>query len=72
MDGSIKWDECSYNLKYSQSDSNSDMVPNYQFLINGGYGLKILVYSGDDDSVCATVGTQDWVSHLPTLLWLTC
>jgi hypothetical protein len=29
-----------------------------------GYGLDILVYSGDDDSQCATVGTQDWIWSL--------
>ena len=37
------------------------MVPIYQYLINGGYNLNILVYSGDDDSVCGTVGTQSWI-----------
>ena len=38
------------------------MVPIYQYLIEGGYGLDILVYSGDDDSVCGTEATQKWVS----------
>lgn len=37
------------------------MVPIYQSLINGNNGLNILVYSGDDDSVCGTVGTQSWI-----------
>lgn len=37
------------------------MVPYYQYLIDGNFGLNILVYSGDDDSVCATVGTQGWI-----------
>lgn len=58
----IKWEQCSYTLNYSNTDGQLDMVPYYNYLIDGGYGLKILVYSGDDDSVCATVGTQDWVS----------
>lgn len=31
---------------------------------DSGYGLDILVYSGDDDSQCATVGTQDWIWSL--------
>ena len=22
---------------------------------------KVLVYSGDDDSICATLGTQQWI-----------
>jgi len=37
------------------------MVPIFQYLIDGKYGLKILVYSGDDDSVCATIGSQQWI-----------
>jgi hypothetical protein len=56
----------------------NSMVPIYQYLIDGGYGLNILVYSGDDDSVCATVGTQDWIwdmgynvyNHIFILLYL--
>jgi len=28
------------------------------------YDLDILVYSGDDDSVCATIGTQSWIWDL--------
>ena len=42
-------------------DSATSMVPVYQYLIDGGFGLDILVYSGDDDSVCGTVGTQSWI-----------
>lgn len=26
--------------------------------------LRILVYSGDDDSVCATRGTQMWIDNM--------
>jgi hypothetical protein len=59
------------------------MTPIYNYLIDGDYGLNILVFSGmcmacllvvfhlghekfssfagDDDDVCATVGTQDWI-----------
>jgi len=33
-------------------------------LIDGGYKLNILVYSGDDDGVCATIGTQNWIWDL--------
>jgi hypothetical protein len=57
------WDECSYTLKYSSADGQVSMVPIYQYLIDGGYGLNILVYSGDDDGVCATIGTQEWVRY---------
>lgn len=61
VESSITWSECSNSVKYNTSDSMVSMVPTYQFLLNGGYGLNILVYSGDDDSVCGTVGTQSWV-----------
>jgi carboxypeptidase C (cathepsin A) len=37
------------------------MVPIYQELLNGTSGINILVYSGDDDSVCGTIGTQSWI-----------
>ena len=30
----------------------------------GKFGLDIAVISGDDDSVCATIGTQDWIWDL--------
>ena len=42
------------------------MVPIYNYLLKGGFGLKILVYSGDDDGVCGTVGTQKWIWNLET------
>jgi len=44
----IKWGECSSSTRYNMSDSDNSMVPIYQELINGGYNLDILVYSGDD------------------------
>jgi carboxypeptidase C (cathepsin A) len=57
----IKWNSCSYKLKYNYSDSDVSTAPIYNYLIDGGFGLNILVYSGDDDSVCGTVGTQEWI-----------
>ena len=40
------------------------MTSYYKYLIDGGFGLNILVYSGDDDDVCATIGTQSWIWRL--------
>lgn len=57
----IAWEECSYKVRYDEKDGLKSMVPIYQELINGGNNLNILVYSGDDDSVCGTVGTQSWI-----------
>jgi len=62
--GDIDWEECSYKLKYSTRDSTSDMTSYYNYLIDGDFGLNILVYSGDDDSVCSTEGTQSWIWDL--------
>lgn len=60
----ITWGSCSNTLRYSERDMQIDMAPYYNYLIDGGYGLKILVYSGDDDSVCAMSGTDDWLWDL--------
>ena len=58
----IKWDECSYKLKYNMTDNTEvSTAPIYNYLIDGGYGLNLLVYSGDDDGVCGTIGTQNWI-----------
>eukprot|EP00475_Leptophrys_vorax_P033926 TRINITY_DN5413_c0_g1_i1.p2 TRINITY_DN5413_c0_g1~~TRINITY_DN5413_c0_g1_i1.p2 ORF type:complete len:481 (+),score=93.43 TRINITY_DN5413_c0_g1_i1:1740-3182(+) len=68
----ILWGKCSDYVNYSREDGLNPMQGYYNKLIDGGYGLKILVYSGDDDSVCATEGTQDWIFSLGydyTNLW---
>ena len=39
------------------------MEPYYQYLIDNA-DIKILVFSGDDDSVCGTIGTQSWIYDL--------
>jgi len=57
----LAWADCSRTLRYKQSDGLHTMVPIYKELISGKHGLNILVYSGDDDGVCATVGTQGWI-----------
>lgn len=57
----VKWQDCSYKISYSFQEQQQSTAPIYNYLIDGGYGLDILVYSGDDDSVCGTVGTQSWI-----------
>ncbi len=57
----ITWGECSRTIRYDQKDGGNSMVPYYQYLVDGEFGLNILVYSGDDDSICSTVGTQSWI-----------
>ena len=48
------------------------MTPYYNYLIDGKFGLNLLVYSGDDDDVCATVGTQSWIWDLGYKVSLCC
>merc|ERR1719198_324828 len=36
------------------------MMPIYHKLISSAK-IDILVYSGDDDSICATLGSQQWI-----------
>jgi len=58
------WTMCSNATIYNETDMQNNMVPYYQYLINGGFNLHIMIYSGDDDSVCGTLGTQSWIWNL--------
>jgi len=49
---------------HPKKNSQVDMSEYWKFLIDGGYNLKLLIYSGDADSVCATSGTQTWIYDL--------
>lgn len=60
----IEWLDCSRTLRYKVGDRHRDMTPIYNYLIDGNFGLDILVFSGDDDDVCATIGTQNWIWNL--------
>lgn len=61
---SVEWAECSRSIRYKQTDSFHPVTGIYNYLIDGNYGLDILVFSGDDDGVCPTEGTQDWIWDL--------
>jgi carboxypeptidase C (cathepsin A) len=62
---SKKWNTCNLHLKYSAHDIATDVVPLYKELLSKAlsheHALNIMIYSGDDDSVCATAGTQTWL-----------
>jgi carboxypeptidase C (cathepsin A) len=59
----VTWSECSNEVgsKYSQTDVVLPMMPVYKWLVDNAPELRILVYSGDDDSICATLGSQQWI-----------
>lgn len=48
-------------IRYRHTDGEMSMVSLYKELLEGKENLKVLVYSGDDDGVCGTVGTQEWI-----------
>ena len=60
--GNVKWGMCSDAVSdaYSQSDVNAPMMPVYKELVASG-AIDIMVYSGDDDAICATAGSQRWI-----------
>jgi carboxypeptidase C (cathepsin A) len=64
------WQECSdtINQNWNVTDLGVPMMPIYQYLIAEGNNLNIMVYSGNDDSVCATLGSQQfiWDTFAPT------
>jgi carboxypeptidase C (cathepsin A) len=70
----VEWSECSntINQNWNVSDLAAPMMPVYEFLIQHG-NLNIMIYSGNDDSVCATLGSQQFIwdtfSSVPTDSW---
>lgn len=62
----LDWLECSGRtaygtLKYNYTWSEVPMEPYYEYLVASDMNLRIMVFSGDDDSICGTVGTQSWI-----------
>lgn len=57
----IEWGECSSVVDYSQADVQTDVVPVYKYLLSAKADLNMLIYSGDDDTVCGTIGSQSWI-----------
>jgi len=64
--GDIAWDECSRTTKYELKDKMLPMEKYYRTVLESKThpDLRVLVYSGDDDSVCGTIGTQRWIYDL--------
>ena len=56
----IDWEVCSSIVKYNLLDKMKRMEKFYPKILNNS-NLRILIYSGDDDGVCATIGTQKWI-----------
>ena len=65
VDTSIAWAECSEKVFYNwpESDWDNSMEKMYDTLVNN-YDIKIMIFSGDDDSVCAIQGTMYWMTRM--------
>ncbi|CAE7197072.1 SCPL26 [Symbiodinium natans] len=59
------WADCANSVgsAYNSTDLNQPMMPYWQHLIQKG-NLNLMIYSGDDDAVCATLGSQQFVWDL--------
>jgi len=56
----IKWDICSDKINYNPNAGS--MVPIYKELIQNN--VRVLIYSGDADSVVPYTGTEYWTRNL--------
>jgi carboxypeptidase C (cathepsin A) len=67
---SAVWGPCNdvINELYSNEDVMTPVVNWYRDLVRDGvkglHDLDLMVLSGDDDSICALEGTQDWIFDL--------
>jgi carboxypeptidase C (cathepsin A) len=62
----IEWEECSRTTRYELKDKMLPMEKYYPIILSSKthQDLRVLVYSGDDDGVCGTIGTQRWIYDL--------
>lgn len=59
-----EWQSCNQDtLHYNMSDLDIHMQPIYKDLISRSK-LRMTIFSGDDDAICATTGTQHWIYDL--------
>ena len=62
-----QWKPCG-GVKYSEGDITTPVTSLYKELVHraqhGLNDLKMLIFSGDDDAICSTAGTQQWIWNL--------
>eukprot|EP00558_Chaetoceros_sp_UNC1202_P000076 CAMPEP_0197259198 /NCGR_PEP_ID=MMETSP1429-20130617/83396_1 /TAXON_ID=49237 /ORGANISM="Chaetoceros sp., Strain UNC1202" /LENGTH=151 /DNA_ID=CAMNT_0042723401 /DNA_START=97 /DNA_END=552 /DNA_ORIENTATION=- len=63
VDKKRHWESCA-DVNFSQKVHDRSQKDLYKELIvrarEDGSNLKMMIYSGDDDTVCSTASTQDW------------
>jgi carboxypeptidase C (cathepsin A) len=69
------WKKCG-GIFYSEYDVDTTTIHLYKELVTeaiaGNHDLNMMVFSGDDDSICSTAGTQEWIWGLgadPVSIW---
>jgi len=57
------WQLCSgqINFLWDAQDTHAPMMPIWKFLIEHESALNMMIFSGDDDSICATLGSQQFI-----------
>jgi Serine carboxypeptidase len=64
----LPWKPCSNKVDYSKKDYLTPQNKVYRTLLrtmnDGSVDLDMLIFSGDDDSVCSLAGTQSWIWDL--------
>jgi len=65
-----EWGMCTDDIDYSIEDSDTPQMYLYKELIERakvkGSNLKMMIFSGDDDSICSTASTQYWIYDVGT------
>jgi carboxypeptidase C (cathepsin A) len=63
---SIYWTECTDKVHYSMHDQNLKIEKYFTSILDDKTipDFRILVFSGDNDAICGTVGTQKWIWKL--------
>jgi len=61
-----KWRDCSDQIHYSGADFADSIIDIYKDVLKLAikHDFQVFVFSGDDDSVCSTAGTQAWIYDL--------
>merc|ERR1712176_353916 len=67
----LEWEMCADDVfeSWPEQDWDNKMEPYYAQLAAKYPLLKILVFSGDDDSVCGLHGTQYWLDNMDEYGW---
>jgi len=59
-----QWATCSDKVDYSDESLATPMEPTWKWLVENAPHLRMTIVSGDDDSVCGTLGTQSWIWNM--------